>query len=335
MRQKHVFHTSEIGHVWAQQKQQDGRNDGGNYFFEGKTIYSYGSHFPIATFADAKTVLFTTRTYSITTSSHISLTRQALRGLDVQVFHVPALDAESGRGTYPTDNRDAHKKNMDHYQATVTDLLEKAKKSRKYTEQLIGQAQGEYKEATAYHKWAKLRTKLFAFPTTETIGERITAQRKTAKLASIRRAELQKIQDEQDARELALAPELLEVWRNHGTEYKGEKFSTSRLFGLLRDQGDFLRIHKENGTRAIVETSRGVRVVVKTDKKILPVVADLFKLCLHCRTYQVCADDTTIAALPTIENLYSVRSIDEKGTVQIGCHRLAFSEIEYVWNAIQ
>jgi hypothetical protein len=47
-RKKHVFDTGEIPHLWAHQTQDEARNRQGNLYFTGDTIYSYGSHFPIA-----------------------------------------------------------------------------------------------------------------------------------------------------------------------------------------------------------------------------------------------------------------------------------------------
>jgi hypothetical protein len=99
-RQKTVFQrSSEVAHVWAQQRQASGRNPMGNIYFDGHTIYSYGSHFPIARFAYGKggkpimldgkqVVLFTTRTYSNTTAGHLNDVRGVLRGLDVVVIEV-------------------------------------------------------------------------------------------------------------------------------------------------------------------------------------------------------------------------------------------------------
>ena len=50
-----------------------GPQSGNNFYFDGDTIYSYGSHFPIARHVETKrgrAVLFTTRDYSVTTSGH-------------------------------------------------------------------------------------------------------------------------------------------------------------------------------------------------------------------------------------------------------------------------
>lgn len=83
MKTKKVFtDISHIAHLWANQLQDEAINSG-NFYFNGKTIYSYGNHFPIAVISeDNKTVFFTTRTYSNTTANHISVVRQACSQFD-------------------------------------------------------------------------------------------------------------------------------------------------------------------------------------------------------------------------------------------------------------
>lgn len=78
---KHVYPTNEIAHLWAHKTQTSARNGQGNFYFDGDTIYSYGSHFPIARHVAAaagNAVLFTTRTRSVTTSRHVSDVRRAI-----------------------------------------------------------------------------------------------------------------------------------------------------------------------------------------------------------------------------------------------------------------
>lgn len=76
MRTKMNFTTNELPHIWAHQKQDEGK--AGNFYFDQKTIYSYGRQFPIASHLDDKTVAFTTRSYSNTTAKHINLTKGAI-----------------------------------------------------------------------------------------------------------------------------------------------------------------------------------------------------------------------------------------------------------------
>jgi hypothetical protein len=72
---RNVLPTSELCHKWANQEQESGRTSNGTMYFNGSTIYSYGSHFPIAKHIvneqGQRAVLFTERTYSNTTAKHI------------------------------------------------------------------------------------------------------------------------------------------------------------------------------------------------------------------------------------------------------------------------
>ena len=102
---KHVFtDISTIAHLWANQLQEDARNGGwGNFYFKGDTIYLYGSHFPIAKhveFNGKKAVLFTTRSYSNTTSSHISVVRQSCRHKNVIYCQNPDNSKEQNINDY-------------------------------------------------------------------------------------------------------------------------------------------------------------------------------------------------------------------------------------------
>jgi hypothetical protein len=79
--------NSEIAHIWANQLEYKGQQ--GNLFRSGKTIYSYGYHFPIAKHVDHKTILMTTRGYSNSTAKHIILVRQAISHKDVIYCYNP------------------------------------------------------------------------------------------------------------------------------------------------------------------------------------------------------------------------------------------------------
>lgn len=108
-RKKTVFDTGEIPHLWAHKVQANARNAQGNLYFDGDTIYSYGGHFPIARHVvdnpskknPKSAVLFTTRSYSNTTSGHISAVRSSIPR-DLPVFHVynPALSLRESLACY-------------------------------------------------------------------------------------------------------------------------------------------------------------------------------------------------------------------------------------------
>jgi|SRR5215469_1114822 len=83
-----VFENSMVAHVWAQQNQPSGKSNNGNFFFNGQTLYSYGSHFVVGRIMKDKTALLATDSYSISTTRHQRYAHNAVSGT---FYHVPAL----------------------------------------------------------------------------------------------------------------------------------------------------------------------------------------------------------------------------------------------------
>jgi hypothetical protein len=87
---RHIYSNHEIPHLWAHQAQDEARNSSSSFYFSGPTIYSYGSHFPIARHVTndggERAILFTTASHSVTTTQHCSLVRRAIPAA------VPAFD---------------------------------------------------------------------------------------------------------------------------------------------------------------------------------------------------------------------------------------------------
>lgn len=100
-----VFSNSMVAHVWAQQRQRDGRSSNGNLYFNGRVLYSYGSHFPVGIFvAPGGPVVMNADSYSISTGGHQREARAAVRHIPER-YSLPALSSieslvrsiESGR----------------------------------------------------------------------------------------------------------------------------------------------------------------------------------------------------------------------------------------------
>jgi hypothetical protein len=71
---RHVVNERLVARMWIEQSQDHARNRTGSFYFNGKTIYSYGGHFPIAKIDNENRVIFFTRKdYSNTTSKHKSI----------------------------------------------------------------------------------------------------------------------------------------------------------------------------------------------------------------------------------------------------------------------
>ncbi len=122
------MHNSKVAHAWAGQQKESAR--GSNFYFDGPSIYSYGSHFEIARHVHLKDgraiVLFTTRSYSCSTSRHKSHVRNAIHGYNV--LDVPRVDI----GDYVTGNNGAHELNLRHFLERAKESHEKARKALAY-----------------------------------------------------------------------------------------------------------------------------------------------------------------------------------------------------------
>jgi hypothetical protein len=71
-------HTPEnVAHLFANQLQDEARTQTNNFYFFSDMIFSYGTHFCIARHIGEKTILFTERSYSNTTTKHIAHVRNA------------------------------------------------------------------------------------------------------------------------------------------------------------------------------------------------------------------------------------------------------------------
>lgn len=122
----------EVAHNWANETGRKRR--GFNMFYEdnadgSSTIYSYGHHFPIATILTApngeRVVLFTTRSYSISTSKHLTITRRALGYNNDAVLYVPEVEPYGSS----FDAKRIRQMILD----KLPEIALKAKRARKYT----------------------------------------------------------------------------------------------------------------------------------------------------------------------------------------------------------
>lgn len=86
---RHVYDNAMVAHVWAQGTEESGRSHNGQFYFEGKRLYSYGSHFLVGLILDSGEVLLNASTYGITTTRHQSYASYATHHR--LCFHVPEL----------------------------------------------------------------------------------------------------------------------------------------------------------------------------------------------------------------------------------------------------
>ena len=301
-RKKHVFDTGEIPHLWAHRTQEDARNRQGNLYFTGDTIYSYGSHFPIARHvtndAGQRAVLFTTATYSVTTSSHCSAVRSAIPS-GIPVFHVPNVC--HGRYSGSELTADDHGGNLADY----------AERIEKYVI-TSARARSSYAKEWNNDHAVRLRDEAFAYcaffglpvpnisEVRELDSEALTAIRKREAKRTAEKAEQTK---RERAEAVIRQQELITKWR------------AGQYSGCLYDVPPMLRI---DGNEVV--TSRGARFPVLHAKHGLAFVR---KVRESQKVYV--RNGHTIHLGP-----YAIDRIEPDGTVKAGCHVVSWEEIERI-----
>lgn len=234
---KHVFtDISHIAHLWANQLQDSARNSG-NFYFEGKTIFSYGSHFPIARHVTNErgenAVLFTERGYSVTTSKHISVVRQAASHLNLIYCCHPSVADHSNNFTFWVNEAEA-----------FGQKLLKAKKPEIYLSEIAQIAQRVNKYAAFFDL---------------TIPETLQAALSIGNKAEFLQYKDKK--EEFEKQEKLRAQKELE--KRHKKELaKWLKFETHRLY--VHNGLDYLRL---NVTDKRIETTQAVQIPLEIGKR--------------------------------------------------------------------
>lgn len=298
---KTVFKSGEVAHIWAQQNNERGKNPQGNFYFEGKTIYSYGGHFPIATFVAPGVVLLTTRGYSNTTSKHIWATRDAVRGL--KVFEAPNVPC------YPEYGKTEHGQNVEHFVKQFPLLQKAAIKARKNPEAdrayLVSQINyavdyAKYFKKSIDHKtalkelaaWKRKADKGLLFSDKEVGAVKVVIKQETA-AAKIRNAERRKADAERAAQRARTETENLALWLN-GAEVSAWALPSDRVHLRIVD--------KE------IQTTRGATVPLIEARKFW-----------HTLERRESVDGMRLGHY-TVDRL-------EGSTLVVGCHEIPLKEV--------
>lgn len=238
---KHVFtDISKIAHMWANQLQDNARNSG-NFYFDGKVIYSYGRHFPIAKHVvndkGESAVLFTERTYSNTTSGHIAVVRQACNHLNIIYCYNP---------------ENTHKDNFNNWLISAENIaakLLKAKKPEIYLSQLSGISARVNKYAVYY-----------SIDIPETLQVALSIGNKNEYAAyQTKKADLEKQAQIEAQKELSKRHKKeLQKWLN---------LEVNRLY--VHNGNDYLRLNNDR-----IETTQAVQIPLETAKRLWQSIVD-------------------------------------------------------------
>lgn len=288
--------TNEVFHFWANKVQSEGR--AAAVFFEGDYLYSYGKHFCIARHLPNGAVAFTTRSYSVTTSGHVSSARSAIRHLNV---------------VYCNDPKDSAQANMRVARNAIAEALSNAEKKG------IRQTTRDKFKAQALHLAENANAYLAALPADESAGQEPIDTRDLeavrAHLVAVEQA-AQRIRDEQLAARVAGLVETLEKWR------KGEVIASSGLHNIPPALRLWTREwngigHKLENPEQVVQTSHGAEIPIADALKLWPMVLRVMK---GGREY------TPGEPLGN----YRLTQIRSDGSIRVGCHDIAFTELDAI-----
>ena len=233
---RRIVTNSEVAHLWANRSQPEASNSTGSIYFIDDTIYSYGSHFPIARHVNG-VVLFTDRTYGNSTAKHINHTRYACNHLTV--FTVDNVTATG---------KTAHKENLADMRSRYESEILAASRARKYGQMHLDNAERIRVYANAYSKLFKLRIRIKP-ANVEQIAIRAAKQARAEKAA---RRKLERQQAEMHRVSLA-------AWRSGEADHLQYAYGQPVAIRLIDDG-------------ATVQTSKGARFPAVHAARSLPIV---------------------------------------------------------------
>jgi hypothetical protein len=304
------MNNQQVAHLWASGNKASGK--GSNFYFEGDTIYSYGSHFPIARRVTEGFYLITERGYSNSTSRHISYTRRAIPSF-AKVYSVEGSPCDSFGSIRHAKMEEARK------------LLQNVEGKNAFK---------TYEKACALHIFCLLSMELFGMM--KGIEHDLIVAPYQLELGNIQTAcvalqnqhreayevELNKQQARKEARdanreakyqrqrelEKLEALELVPLWR--AGEYNNQ-WKLRSLPPMLRIKGD------------MVQTSQGAEVSLEDAKKAFSfIIAKINKGIEWHRNGETCE-----------VGAFSLVSIDAD-FVTIGCHKFQVEEVKAFGNLL-
>jgi hypothetical protein len=319
-RTKHVFDTSEIAHLWAHQTQESARNKQNNFSFRGLNLYSYSAVIArlILRKGQPAAVLLSRRHWSSTTNSHQSQAWRATTHLEQ--FYVETTDPRDWRWSdKPGDLKREEKKRLDSLAKDVATAKNRVSRAKRF-DALV----------SATHEANRLCRffGLVEFPVPATTDEiRETTQRivETEKRRAARveaahkqaRAERERINADRLQRWLAgesvptpyCTPDRMRIVQ---TETDLDDLGHGRRAPMIDDDGI---VRREE-----IQTTKGATVPASHVRRVGPMLLYMVQngIAWHSNGRQIRVGH------------YTLDSVDELGTVRVGCHTFERAEIERI-----
>lgn len=315
MRTKQVYPTSEIAHLWAHQTQDSARNPGsGNFYFKGKTIYSYRDSYPIATlYKDI--VFFRLDSYSNTTSKHINHAWGAVsHKIKISCHEVPVYFSTDSDKFYFIE--ETNKNNFNQWQSNIERLFNELGNPRNRDIQgRLNKLYQEIRQVKAYAEALEITIppelqELITLSENPELVER--AKEATAKKEA---AEAKKLENATKIYEGTFLP----LWRESKDEEINDLPENDKVAIVYYGLKSGLTRLRYNVEKSRVETSKGVQIPVEIAKGVYLEIKD----CLtgNCDKLQV----------PVLN--YTITSVNKKRLIA-GCHQIPSEDIHYIANLL-
>lgn len=290
--------AANVVHNWANELTVKYKKDdtAGSLFFKGRTIYSYGYHFPIATIhtnkKGVKVVLFTTRGYSNTTAKHI---RQVSMGCS-QYAQILCANPEQAASN-------DHERNLTEFERAAKSqlsYLEKAKKPEIYLNAIAYQKElaTKYAEYFGIENSKAFKSLAYIHIASKDGGKVATEkERKAVEKEKKAREKRQKIEFEN-----RLKKEVKDV-------EKFKAFELDRVYTV--SEFSYLRFNKETNR---IETSQRVEIPIKIAERA-------FKWVMNTIKAGGCNGECSYKILD-----FEVKEVTGEH-VRVGCHLMRIEEI--------
>jgi hypothetical protein len=310
---KHVFNSNEVAHVWASQQQDEGRNSFGNFYFRNDTIFSYGSHFPIATM-QSNDVLFTLRTYSNTTAKHIGEAYRAITHKNViYCYDVPvkySKDTDLKKSNFYSVE---HENNFKRWKGNITSLFAEIgnKKNRKL-EGKIMEVNRNIEQLEIYAKYFGIKIK------DKELLSLIKIARSENFIESARKAK----ENENKATEIKLKKatkaheKYIELWRKYDSEaIKNLDSKTKELCNYYQNNSEAFTRLRFNEAQNRLETSKGIQIPMEVAKRAYTTLNGCFMT--NCKDLSI----------PVMN--YEITE-STKQYIKAGCHTIPNEDVKYI-----
>lgn len=294
------MNNDDIAHYWANQIQSSGKTGNGAFSFNGGKLFSYAKLIGLI-LPNQNITLLWSGSYSITTSRHQSLARQAING---SYIIVPCLGSEvynkKRGGVYFELSKADHNENLKYFKDEIKDSVLKASRATKNASYLM---QNVLALIDTYNEYLKV----FKIKRVELHIENFNAE-KMLENSKKQALKAKKAKAKKDREYLIEQQGRINKWIN------GDQAIRSLSYQLPC----YLRINKEDET---IETSHGANIplsftkilwrkiqqVIKSKKDYTPELSHSFKV-----------------------GYYKLDKIFKNGNIKIGCHNIGYSELKRI-----